>query len=249
MNFAYTMEPLSDTLSVCITPDHKFGTDAFLLADFSNARHKDRIVDLGTGCGIIPIILYKKFNPSIIYGLDIQEKAIEQFAYTVETCHLQDIIVPLEGDLKNIQGILPYDSFDIVTCNPPYKIANTGILSEQVAHQIARHEILCTIDDVCKTASRLLKTGGKLCLCQRPERLSDVILAMKQHHIEPKRLRLICKNPKSTPWLFLIEGKKGSAPYMEILPSLYVMEGKDDHFTEEMQRIYGVSETPSPRKE
>lgn len=237
MDFPYTMEKLSDTLSICVTPDHKFGTDAFLLADFASARHRDKVVDLGTGCGIIPLILYKKFSPTIIYGLDIQSKAIEQFRYTVSCCGLEGKIVPLEGDLKDMKGILPFDSFDIVTCNPPYKTANTGLLSERDAHRIARHEILCTIFDVCRTASQLLKTGGKLCLCQRPERLADVITAMRENNIEPKRLRMVAKNEKTAPWLFLMEGKKGSAPYMEIEPPLTVMEGEG--FTKEMLDIYG----------
>lgn len=237
MDFFYTMEKLSDTLSICVTPDHKFGTDAFLLADFARARCRDKIVDLGTGCGIIPLILYKKFSPNIIYGLDIQPKAIRQFQHTVSFCHLEGKVIPLEGDLKEVKGLLPFDTFDIVTCNPPYKIADTGILSERNSHQIARHEILCTIFDVCRTASKLLKTGGKLCLCQRPERLADVITAMRENNIEPKRLRMVAKNEKTAPWLFLMEGKKGSAPYMDVDPTLTVMEGEG--FTQEMLKIYG----------
>ncbi len=236
MDFTYTMEKLSDTLSICVTPDHKFGTDAFLLAAFANAKHRDKIVDLGTGCGIIPLILYKKFSPEIIYGLDIQKKAIEQFKYTVSFCNLTDRIFPLEGDLKNVKGLLPFDTFDIVTCNPPYKTANTGILNEKTSHQIARHEIMCNIFDVCKTASLLLKTGGKLCLCQRPERLADVIIAMRQNNIEPKKLRMVAKNENSSPWLFLIEGKKGSAPYMDIEPTLKIMN--ENGFTDELLDIY-----------
>ena len=237
MDFPYTMEKLSNTLSICVTPDHKFGTDAFLLADFTNARQRDKVVDLGTGCGIIPLVLYKKFTPNIIYGLDIQSKAIKQFEHTVSVCQLEGKLIPLEGDLKNVKDLLPFDAFDIVTCNPPYKTANTGILNERDSHQIARHEILCTIFDVCRTASRLLKTGGKLCLCQRPERLADVITAMRESNIEPKRLRMVAKNEKTTPWLFLIEGKKGSAPYMDIEPTLTVME--ENGFTKEMLKIYG----------
>ena len=97
------MEKLSDTLSICVTPDHKFGTDAFLLADFSGARHRDKVVDLGTGCGIIPLIIYKKFFPNIIYGLDIQVKAIQQFKHTVSFCQLENKIIPLKGDLKDVK--------------------------------------------------------------------------------------------------------------------------------------------------
>ena len=236
MDFEYSMESFGENLAICVTDDHKFGTDAFLLASFTNARHRDKIVDLGTGCGIIPIVLYKKFDPNVIYGVDIQKKAIEQFNHTVSYCHLEEKIFPIERDLKDLKGVLPFDSFDIVTCNPPYKTANTGILSEKLSHQIARHEILCNIFDVCKTASQLLKTGGKLCICQRPERLADVIEAMRQNNIEPKRLRMVAKNADTPPWLFLIEGKKGSAPYMDIEPTLQVLDG--ENFTEEMLNVY-----------
>jgi len=236
MDFPYSMESFGENLSICVTEDHKFGTDAFLLASFTNARHRDKIVDLGTGCGIIPIVLYKKFSPAVIYGIDIQKKAIEQFNHTVSYCKLEDKIFPIEKDLKDLKGVLPFDTFDIVTCNPPYKTANTGILSEKMSHRIARHEILCNIFDVCKTASQLLKTGGKLCICQRPERLADVITAMRENNIEPKRLRMVAKNDTSPPWLFLIEGKKGSAPYMDIEPTLQVLDG--ENFTEEMLNIY-----------
>lgn len=237
MDFPFSMEKLGDNLSICVTPDHKFGTDAFLLASFTNAKRRDKIVDLGTGCGIIPLVLYKKFSPEIIYGIDIQKKAIEQFLHTVSVCKLEERIFPIEKDLKDLKGVLPFDTFDVVTCNPPYKTADTGILSKKTSHQIARHEILCNIFDVCNTASKLLKTGGKLCICQRPERLADVISAMRENNIEPKRLKMVAKNDKTAPWLFLIEGKKGSRPYMDIEPTLQVMDG--ENFTEEMLNIYG----------
>ena len=100
MDFSYQMELLKDGLAVCVTDAHKFGTDAFLLASFTNARHRDKIVDLGTGCGIIPIVLYKKFSPAVIYGIDIQKKAIEQFNHTVSYCKLEDKIFPIEKDLE-----------------------------------------------------------------------------------------------------------------------------------------------------
>ncbi len=124
----------------------------------------------------------------------------------------------------------------LVTCNPPYKAANAGIESNLTAHKIARHEVLCKIEDVCRAASRLLKFGGRLCLCNRPERLGDVISAMKNNNIEPKRLRFVSKNPESAPWLFLIEGKKGSKPFMKVLPQLYVWNSSG--YTGELQEIY-----------
>ena len=147
-------------------------------------------------------------------------------------------IIPVCADLKELWDAAPIGQLSLVTCNPPYKAANAGIESGLDAHKIARHEILCNIDDVCRAASRLLKFGGRLCLCNRPERLSDVITAMKNNGIEPKRLRFVSKNPDTAPWLFLIEGKKGSKPFMKILPQLYVWN--KNGYTEEMESIYSA---------
>ena len=165
----YKFEPLQKGIDICVSPEHKFGTDAFLLADFSSPRHKDKVCDLGTGCGIIPLLLKIKFEPGLIYGVDIQEQAIDQFRTTLEKNRL-DGLVPVLGDLKSLGDKIPKGTFDVVTCNPPYKAANAGIESLGEAQRIARHEILCNIDDVCRTAAGLLKFGGKLCICNRPER-------------------------------------------------------------------------------
>ncbi|MCM1328345.1 MAG: methyltransferase [Ruminococcus sp.] len=231
----YTFETLRNEMEICVSREHKFGTDAFLLADFAAPRHKDEVCDLGTGCGIIPLLMQIAFAPKIIYGVDIQEQAIEQFNITVEKNGLENIF-PVCADLKTLWETAPLGRLDVVTCNPPYKAANAGIESCLSAQRIARHEILCNIGDVCKAASKLLKFGGRLCLCNRPERLADVVSAMKENGIEPKSLRFVCKEPQSAPWLFLIEGKKGGKPFMKVLPQLYINEG--DGFSEELLKIY-----------
>lgn len=232
----YKFEPLQNGIDICVSPEHKFGTDAFLLADFSAPRHKDKVCDLGTGCGIIPLLLKIKFEPELIYGVDIQEQAIDQFRTTLEKNKL-DGLVPVLGDLKSLGDKVPKGTFDVVTCNPPYKAANAGIESLGEAQRIARHEILCNIDDVCRTAAGLLKFGGKLCICNRPERLADVISAMKANKIEPKTLRFVAKDHSCSPWLFLIEGKLGGKPFMKVLPTLAVKDG--EVFSEELLGIYG----------
>lgn len=229
-------EPLQKGIEICVSPEHKFGTDAFLLADFAAPRRKDRVCDLGTGCGIIPLLMKIKFEPELIYGVDIQEQAIRQFRTTLEKNAL-DGITPVLGDLKDLGKAVPKGYFDVVTCNPPYKAANAGIESLGEAQRIARHEILCNINDVCKTAAGLLKFGGKLCICNRPERLADVISAMKNNNIEPKTLRFVAKNYETSPWLFLIEGKLGGKPFMQVQPTLAVRDG--DGFSEELLGIYG----------
>lgn len=233
MNF----EKLSENLSICVSEEHGFGTDAFLLTHFSEYKSKDIACDLGTGCGIIPMIMQRKNPPAVTYAVDIQSQAIEQLKISVEKSGV-DSIVPVCADLKVLWDGAPLEKCSLVTCNPPYKAANAGIESELDAHKIARHEILCDINDVCAAAQRLLKFGGRLCICNRPERLADVISAMRNNNIEPKKLRFVSKNPSTAPWLFLIEGKKGSKPFMKIMPQLYIWN--ENGYTEEVQAIYSA---------
>lgn len=235
MQEVYRWERLSDTLSICVSPVHKFGTDAFLLADFSAVRHKDLVCDLGTGCGIIPLLLVKNAQPRHCYAVDIQAQAIDQLKQTLAHCNLNQI-TPVLADLKALD--LPAEQFDVVTCNPPYKAGGAGILSELTAEQIARHEVLCTIQDVCFSAAKLLKFGGRFCLCQRPERLADVICALRAAKLEPKRLRFVAKHAGETPWLFLIEAKKGSKPFLQMEPTLAVYAENGQDFSPEMEQIY-----------
>lgn len=232
-------EKLNNRIFVCTSDEHTFGTDAFLLADFSNYRRKDKVCDLGTGCGIIPLIMQRHDPPQITYAVDIQENAVRQLELGMEKSGVNNII-PICADLKILWDNAPVGMLDLVTCNPPYKAVNSGIESSLTARKIARHEILCNIDDVCRAAEKLLKFGGRLCICNRPERLADVVSAMKNHNIEPKRLRFVSKSPDDSPWLFLIEGKKGSKPFMQIMPQLYIYNSIG--FTEEIQDMYSTGE-------
>ncbi|MGN0607301.1 MAG: tRNA1(Val) (adenine(37)-N6)-methyltransferase [Oscillospiraceae bacterium] len=233
----FNFEKLSEKIYVCASENHRFGTDAFLLADFSEYKKKDIVCDLGTGCGIIPLIMARDdMPPQKIYAVDIQENAIEQLNAGLEKSSDVDFIEPVCADMKNLWNDAPLGKCSLVTCNPPYKATNAGMESLIPSQRIARHEIMCNIDDVCRAADRLLKFGGRLCICNRPERLADVITAMKNHHIEPKRIRFVSKNPNEAPWLFLIEGKKGSKPFLKIMPSLYTHNGSE--YSDEMKRIY-----------
>ncbi len=236
----FTFEALRNEVEICVSEDHKFGTDSFLLADFASPRHKDKVCDLGTGCGIIAVLMSMTFSPEIIYGVDIQPQAIEQLRITINKNHFENIF-PICGDIKEIHNEIPCGAIDVITCNPPYKAANSGIESLSEAQRIARHEILCNINDICRASSRLLKYGGKLCICNRPERLADVISAMKANDIEPKSLRFVCKSPDTAPWLFLISGSKGGKPFMKVLPQLYI--NGENGFSNELLKIYGGGKT------
>lgn len=231
-----TFEKLTETMQICVTAEHRFGTDAFLLADFASPRMKDLVCDLGTGCGIIPMLMSREKAPKKILAVDIQPQAIEQLRTSLARSGLESI-EPVCADLKTLWEGAPLEVCDVVTCNPPYKAQSCGIESTMTAQKIARHEILCNIDDVCRASARLLKFGGRVCLCNRPERLCDVISAMKANGLEPKRLRFVSKTPADAPWLFLIEGKKGGKPFLKVEPPLIILEGGD--FSAELMKIYG----------
>lgn len=222
----YQFETLQADLFVCRSDIHSFGTDAFLLTGFSGYRAKDRVCDLGTGCGIIPLLMQRVAPPKEVFAVDIQPQAIEQLRLALQKSRSSVAIHPVCADLKQLWPGAPMGQLDLVTCNPPYKSADAGIPSEDPAIRIARHEVACDIRDICGAAAKLLKYHGRLCLCCRPERLTDVMCAMREAKIEPKRLRLVCKSHNSAPWLFLIEGKKGAQPFLQIEPTLFMRSGE-----------------------
>lgn len=230
------MEKLSENIYVDISKDHRFGSDAFLLADFSAPRKKDCVCDFGTGCGIIPLVMCKRFSPTSITGIDIQTEAIELFASSIALSTTQTKLTPLLADIRKLPVEMNMQ-FDLVTCNPPYKIANRGILSESNSDKLARHETECTIDDVCQAAAKLLNFGGRLCVCQRPERLIDVLEAMRRYKLEPKRVRFVAKNKDTAPWLFLVEAKKGSQPFLQVEPTFYMYENGEQ--SDRLRAVYG----------
>lgn len=232
------IEYLGNNINIICSSTHGFGSDAVLLADFAGCKKNDIACDLGTGCGIIPLIWCANECAKSITAIDIQPLATNQLERSVELNKLENKISVINADLKSLKNIVPFGHFDLVTMNPPYKAVDSGILSNATADQIARHEVMCNINDICNTASNLLRFGGRFCLCNRPERLCDVIDAMRKSGIEPKKLRFVSKNSSNAPWLFLIEGKKGSKPYLNILPPLF-MQDKDGKDSKELIKIIG----------
>ena len=234
----FQKEMLSEKLSIFISPEHRFGTDAFLLSSFADVKTKDRVCDFCSGCGIVALLWFRNVNHTKeTFCIEIQEKAIAQLNKTIEENDLKGLVKPIFTDLKNAPSFFKEKPLDVITCNPPYKKLGSGILSELTPEQIARHEVFCTFDEICQSASKSLRFGGRFCVCQRPERLLDVMEAMKKHSIEPKRLRFVSKNESSAPWLFLLEGKKGGKPYLNVLPPLFMMD-KDGGYSQEVLKIY-----------
>ncbi|MDR2558518.1 MAG: methyltransferase [Oscillospiraceae bacterium] len=195
-------------LKLCVSKEHRFGTDAVNLADFAAPKPAQVIADLCTGCGIVPFLLVSGEHSSPlhkIYALDINEDAVNLLRGSVRINSLENIIFPVHEDLKNITQI-PAGSVDLVTMNPPYYKADDGFRRE--GQGSARHELLCTLGDCIAAAGRLLKHGGRLKMCHIPERLTDVICTLRKYNLEPKVLRIISNN-KNEPRLLLIDAKKG----------------------------------------
>ena len=237
------LEPLGNGVGVYVTDAHHFSTDTILLADFAAPKNGDRIVELGTGCGTIPLLLIRDKEPRSITAIDIQEDAIDLLRKSI-THNLNSGIVragsiqPLVQDIKSVHACMPAGESDLVICNPPYKLGGSGIKSPEASKNIALHETECTLDDICEAAKWLLRFGGRFVMCQRPERLTDVLGTMRVHDLEPKRLRMVQGRRDKAPKLFLCEAKRGAKQgYMDVLPTLVVED--ENGFTDEMKQIYG----------
>lgn len=217
-----------------VSKHHAFGTDALLLADFANAKKKDSFVDLGTGCGIIPFALLRDERVEKAIGVDISSEAIFLAEKTAKERNLSDKFTPILADIRDLPTELKTGKFTLVTCNPPYFATGTGIKNPDSIEAAARHETDCTIDDVLDAAFKILNTSGRLCICHRPERLTEILGKMSAKKIEPKRIRFVCQRFSSPPFLVLIEGKKCSKSGLTVMPTLSLTECE-----EEVRKIYG----------
>ncbi len=232
-------EPLlnGNDFKISVSKNHTFGTDAVLLYNFANAKANDTIVDLGTGCGIIALLMLRDCKCQTVYGVDISEEAIELCLDTKERLGLNKFM-PILSNITDLKGKIPFGSASLVVCNPPYKAKGAGIKSQNPRELVARHETECELSDIVEAAGKLLNTGGRFCICQRPERTAELICLMSEAKIEPKRIRFVAKRPENEPWLVLIEGKKGARRGNRIEPPLFV-ENSDGGFSQEMLEIYG----------
>ena len=230
-------EPLGKDFYLYVNKNHTFGTDAVLLSNFATAKPKDKMVDLGTGCGIIPLLMLRDGLLSSAVGVDISEEAISLAQKTKEELNI-DRFTAINCDLKALKGKVEFGCHTLVTCNPPYKAPNAGLKNPNERLRVARHEVECTLRDIVEVSAKLLQTGGRLCMCHRPERLSELMCIMSECKVEPKRLRLVCQRKGEEPWLVLIEGKRCAKTGLRIEPTLYVEE--DGSFSKEMIEIYGA---------
>lgn len=216
----------------------RFGMDAVLLSHFTDVRPGDRVADLGTGTGIIPLLLCGHTKGSAFIGLELQGEMAEMAARSVRLNGLQDKISIIEGDLRLSHELLGYNGFDVVTCNPPYERKGCGVVCQEMAWTLARHEEACTLADVARAAFNLLRQGGRLSLIIRSDRAVDVLLSLKEARMEPKRIRLVCPSADRAPNLMLVEATRGGNPGVRWEPPLIVY-GPDGAYTPALQAIYG----------
>lgn len=233
-------EPLGNNIKVIVSDKHHFSTDTILLANFAMPKKHDKSVELGTGCGTIPLIWARELGKNLnVTAVEIQDDAYNMIKRSVLINGLGKYITPVHGDLRNLRSKLKYGYYDLVVCNPPYKLSGSGIVNPEKEKHIARHEEACTLEDIVSCAARLLQFGGRFCLCQRPERLCDVMTLMREHHIEPKRLRFVQQRKSKEPKLFLIEGRRsGNKGSLKVEPVLFI-EDENGNFSKEMMEIYG----------
>lgn len=215
-----------------------FGMDAVLLSGFAQVKAGACVLDLGTGTGIIPILLEAKTEGGHFTGLEIQEESADMARRSVRLNGLEDKIDIVTGDIKDASTLFGASSFDVVTTNPPYMIGQHGLTNADAAKTIARHEVLCTLEDVVSQSARLLKPGGHMFMVHRPFRLVEIFGLMHQYGIEPKRMRMVHPFVDKEPNMVLIEGLRGGNARLAVEKPLIVFK-EQGIYTEEITELYG----------
>lgn len=215
-----------------------FGMDAVLLSGFARARKQEQVLDLGTGTGIIPILMEAKTEGEHFSALEIQEDMAQMARRSVMLNGLQEKITVVTGDLKEASKIFGRASFDVVTCNPPYMNQNHGLKNPDEPKAIARHELLCTFEDVAREAAALLRSGGRFYLVHRPHRLTELFQTMRAFRLEPKRMKFVHPFQDQEANMVLIEAFRGGKPQMRVEAPVIVYESPGV-YTREIYEIYG----------
>mgnify|MGYP002333321524 FL=1 len=216
-----------------------FGMDAVLLSNFARVKKGEKVLDIGTGTGIIPILLEAKTEGEHLTGLEIQEESADMARRSVAYNHLEDKIDIVTGDVKEAVNLFGSVFFDVVTTNPPYMIGAHGLQNKDSAKAIARHEVLCDLDDILRESAKVLRPGGRFYMVHRPFRLAEILSKMCAYKIEPKRMRLVHPYIDKEPNMVLIEGSRGGNSRMTVEPPLIVYREKNV-YSEELLGEYGL---------
>lgn len=214
-----------------------YGMDAVLLSSFVSAKKNDHILDLGTGTGILPILLSAKTEAPVIDALEIQEESVDMATRSVKYNHLEQRIRIIQGDIKTASSLLGKDTYDVITINPPYMTNEHGLKNPSMPLAIARHEILCSLDDILRESYQLLKSKGRFFMVHRPFRLAEIIAKMISYRIEPKRIQLVQPYDNKEPNMVLIEGRKDGNSRLTVEPTL-VIYNQDGSYTNMLLDIY-----------
>ena len=215
-----------------------FGMDAVLLSGFASVKEGESVLDLGTGTGIIPILLEAKTKGKHFTGLEIQKESADMARRSVACNHLEEKISIVCGDIKEADKIFPAASFDVITSNPPYMTGSHGLVNPDLPKAIARHEVLCTLDDVVRQAAKLLRPGGRFFMVHRPFRLSEIMCTLTGYKLEPKRMRLVYPFEDKEPNMVLIEAHRGGRPRITVEKPLIVYR-EPGVYTDEIYDVYG----------
>lgn len=214
-----------------------FGMDAVLLSYFADVKEGEKVIDFGTGTGVIPILLEAKTDGESFVGLEIQPESVDMAKRSVQMNNLDEKIEIKEGDIKNVSEIFGKASFDVVVTNPPYMSENSGLENPDEPKAIARHEIKCTLEDVIREAAAVLKPKGRFYMIHRPRRLADAMELMRQYKIEPKRIRMVYPYVDKAANMVLIEGARGGKPMLNIEEPLVVYK-EENVYTQDILDIY-----------
>lgn len=215
-----------------------FGVDSVLLADFAKGIKKNSVVmDIGTGTGIVGLLLCKKTNLNKIYGVEIQKDVAEMAKRSILLNHLEDKFEIINCDINNIFEFLEANSMDCIVTNPPYKRANTGVKNEDEKQMISRHEVKCTVEDIVEKSSRLLNDRGEFYMVHRAERLVDIMCVLRKYRLEPKIIRFVHPKPNEKPNLILVKAIKFANPFLKIDKPL-VIQDEEGNYTQEINEIY-----------
>ena len=214
-----------------------FGMDAVLLCAFTKVDKGERVLDLGTGNGVIPILLKGRTEGKHFTGLEIQDVNVDLARRSVQYNRIEEDVLIVQGDIKEASKIFGGASFDVVTTNPPYMNENHGLKNPESHKAIARHEILCTLEDVIREGTKVLKPGGRFNMIHRPHRLVEIIELMKKYRVEPKRIRFVHPFADKEANMVLIEGIRGAKPMVKIEPPLVIYEATGV-YTEEVKNLY-----------
>jgi len=216
-----------------------FGIDAVLLSDFAkDICNNSKVLDLGTGTGIVGTLLCAKTNLSKIYGIDIQKDVCDMASRSVKLNNLEDKFEIINSNIKDLKNIFEEDTFDAIVSNPPYKKDNSGLKNEAETKLISRHEITASLEDFISISSKLLKNNGNIYMVHRPERLSDLFYLLKKYNLEPKKLRMVQSYVDSKPKLILVKATKNAKSFLNIEEPL-IIYNKDGSYTDEIFKIYG----------